>query len=66
MGVLLEIKGEVTMKRVGEKCSIKSERKTRQYSRCSLYLIECVHVLVCHLVVHWSLKYLIESLRADI
>lgn len=26
---LLEIKGEVTMKRGGEKCSIKSERKAR-------------------------------------
>lgn len=67
MRVLLEIKGEVTMKR-GEKCSIKSERKARAATVLEMFfkLLECVHVLVCLLVVHRSLKYLIESLRADI
>lgn len=73
--VLLEITGEVMMKRVQsavKNAAISRKRKARSKTVLKIsyktILMECVHVLVCingsRLLIHWSLNYLIESFRA--
>lgn len=73
--MLLEITGEVMMKRVQsavKNAAISRKRKARSKTVLKIsyktILMECVHVLVClngsRLLIHWSLNYLIESFRA--
>lgn len=64
--VLLEITGEL-MQNAADVEKTQSERKDSKAFHKTI-LIECVYVLVrldaSHLLLYWSLKYSIETLRA--